>query len=123
MILLRFHTVVRTFCRIDVLVSVLNRHVLILFLSPMPLSVTPTDSYPWVCGLVSAVDFAFLYMATDTVLGSHLLFERVPFMVMDAAALVSGVLSFVMEHVCQTCPRTSWVDFRWRLSTTRRMER
>ena len=55
---------------------------------------------------------------------SHWLFERVPFEVMDAAADLSGMLSFVMEHVCQTCHRASWVDFRWGLSTKRRiMER
>ena len=55
-------------------------------------------------------------------LDSRGLFDRVPVVVMDAAR-VSGMLSFVMEHVSQTCPRTSWVDFRWGLLTTRRMER
>ena len=58
---------------------------------------TSLDSYRWVCGLV-------------------------PVLVMDAAR-VSWMLSFVIEHVCQTCPRTSWVDFRWGLLTTRRTER
>ena len=108
--------------------SVLNRHVLICCFDQCHTLSFLTDSYRWVCGHVSAVDFACLCMASDSIA------RRLPRFALAlregpccghgcCGPRVSGMLSFVMQHVCQKCPRTSWVDFRWGLLTTRRPER
>ena len=107
--------------------SVLNRHVLICSCDQCHTLSYLTDSYRWICGLVSAVDSACLCMATDSIARRRprfaLALREGPCCGYGCCPRVSGMLSFVMEHVCQIRPRTSWVDFRWGLSTTRRMER
>ena len=92
------------------LLSVLDRHVLICSCDQH------TDPYPWVCGLVSVVDFAFPYVATDSIARRR---PRLPLALREGTFCghgccgprMYGVLSFVMEHVRQTCPRASWVGF------------
>ena len=90
--------------------SVLSRHVLICSSDQCHTLSNFTDSYRWVYGAVSAVDFAFLCMATDSIARRR---PRLALALREGPSCghgccrprVSGMLSFVIEHVCETCAR------------------